>query len=36
MTDLTNAQGAYAKAVINYWLYRQNLEATTGKILEIK
>ncbi len=34
--DLTNAQGAYAKAVINYWLYRQNLEATTGKILEIK
>lgn len=34
--DLTNAQGAYAKAVINYWLYRQNLEATTGYILEIK
>lgn len=35
-TDLTNAQGAYIKAVINYWLYRQNLDATTSQILDVK
>lgn len=35
-TDLTSAQGDYAKAVINYWLNRENLEAATGSILKVK
>ena len=33
-TDLTNAQAARAKAIILYWQYRENLAATTGKIME--
>ena len=33
-TDLTNAQGARVKAIILYWQYRENLAATTGKIME--
>lgn len=32
-TDLTSAKGDYIKAVINYWQYRQNLDATTAHIL---
>ena len=32
-TDLTSAKGAYIKAVINYWQYRQNLDSTTAHIL---
>ena len=33
-TDLTNAQAARAKAIILYWQYRENLAATTGKIMD--
>ena len=32
--DLTNAQAARVKAIILYWQYRENLAASTGKILE--
>jgi outer membrane protein TolC len=33
-TDLTNAQAARVKAIILYWQYRENLAASTGKIME--
>ena len=33
-TDLTNAQGARAKAIILYWQYRENLAATIAKNIE--